>query len=62
VTSVAPFVAVRGDSLRKTTGSGTVSYTARFLGVWDSRGKNVATGGATTITFDAKTGILLSSG
>jgi len=60
ITSVAPFVAVRGTSLSKSSGAGTVSYSAHFTGVWDAHGKNLAPSGASVLTLDSKKGAVVS--
>jgi hypothetical protein len=59
VETVAPFVVNRTAVPPVRTGS-TLTYQAKFFGVWNKAGKNLAPNGASTVTLDAKTGHLIS--
>ena len=60
VSLVAPFAATRGTSVTSTKTSKGLQYLARFTGVWDAHGKNLAPNGVTSLTIDPHHGNLLS--
>ncbi len=57
---VIPAIAGKArPSVTKSSGS-TLTYNGQFSGIYDSTGKNIASGGITTLSFDKATGKLLS--
>jgi hypothetical protein len=51
VATVAPYTGPAPSS------TGSHAFTGRFVGVWDSKGKNLAPNGARALAIDAKTGV-----
>lgn len=58
VSAIAPFIATRG-ALKPEQQGDSLTFDARFLGVWDGKGKNLAPQGASEVTIDRKTGKML---
>ena len=59
VTSVLPYAANRSASSKPAYNGDSVTYTEHFTAVFDASGKNLAPGGAKSVTLEEKTGKLL---
>lgn len=63
IASVLPYTSTRASDSsapKITTENGVRILRGKFLGVWDSKGKNIAPQGANAVHFDAQSGKLLS--
>ena len=59
VNDVLPFAANRSVPTRKSDGGSHATYTGNFTAIFDASGKNLAPGGAKSVTIDEKTGKLV---
>ena len=59
VVAVVPYAANRSASLKPTRVGENVTYSGNFTAVFDGSGKNLAPGGAKSVTLDEKTGKLV---
>ena len=59
VNSVLPYAANRSVGLKPTRAGNKVTYAGSFTAVFDASGKNLAPGGAKSVTLDEKTGTLV---
>ena len=59
VASVLPYSANRSASLKPTRTGDNATYSGNFTAVYDASGKNLAPGGAKSVTLDEKTGKLV---
>ena len=59
VNDVLPFAANRSASLKPTRVGNNATYAANFTAIFDANGKNLAPGGAKSVTVDEKTGKLV---
>ena len=59
VSSVLPYAANRSASLKPTRAGDSITYSGNFTAIFDGSGKNLAPGGAKSVTLDEKTGKLV---
>jgi TolB protein len=60
VTSIIPYAANRGTSLKKTLEGDILTFTGEFKGVWNRSNVNLAPNGVTSVQINQKTGELVS--